>query len=797
MSAFFAPLALAFACLFAGRTFGASFIIAGTTLSSETCPNGAIDPAERVTVSFALQNNSSSNTTNLVATLQASGGVTLPSGPQTYGALIAGGPAVSRSFGLTPVGACGGNFTAILQLQDGAVNLGTATYTFAFGQFVNRISSFSNSNPITIPSYGLASPYPSSLTVSGLNSNLLKVTVTLKQMTHTQPDDVDVLLVGPAGQKAILMADCGGINVINNVTLTFDNAASSSLPDSAQIVSGTYKPTDLDGGSEGVTFPSPAPPRPYVADLSVFNGSNPNGAWQLYILDDTPSFSGNISGGWTLNVTTPEPSCCVDSGSIDLTMGMSDAPDPVVVGNNVTFTMIATNQGPAPASGVLITNPLPANSIFISASASQGTATNNDTAVICALGTLTNRGSAALNVTLKPTQAGPLINNATISANQADHDLSNNAISGTATVIVPTITIGDATVIEGNAGTSTNAIFTLQLSSPSSQTITINYATVDITTAGSADYVPTNGIVTFTPGQTTATVTVKVLGDNLNEATEFFGVDLSNPVNVTIGNIEGTGTITDDDPLPSLSIADASVVEGNSGTTNMLFTVTLTPVSGQLVSFDYATANGSAIAGSDYIATNGTMGINPGQSTIAVVVPVIGDTFNETNETFFMNLSGLVNATFTRNQAIGTIINDDFLALLAPAGAALAGENCSPTNGVIDPNEFVTVNFALRNVSAGTANTTNLTATLLQVGGITLPGAAQTYGALTPGASVSRPFTFTANGTCGDVLMAVLQLQDGANSLGTVTNFLPTGKAGSITNTFNNSTAFNIPDFGP
>src|SRR5206468_10303570 len=171
---------------------------------------------------------------------------------------------------------------------------------------------------------------------------------------------------------------------------------------------------------------------------------------------------------------------------------------------------------------------------------------------------------------------------------------------------------GDVNVVEGNTGSSTNAVFTLQLSSPSSQTISVDYATADITATAGSDYVATNGTIVFTPGQTTRTVTVKVLGDNLSEATEFFGVALSNPVNVTLGNIQGSGSIADDDPLPSLSISDASVVEGNSGTTNMLFTVTLTPASGQQVSFNFATANGSALAGSDYVATNGTLFINPG-----------------------------------------------------------------------------------------------------------------------------------------------------------------------------------------
>src|SRR5439155_18595062 len=159
------------------------------------------------------------------------------------------------------------------------------------------------------------------------------------------------------------------------------------------------------------------------------------------------------------------------------------------------------------------------------------------------------------------------------------------------------------------------------------------------------------------------------------------------------------------------------------------------------------------------------------------------DTLNESNETFVVNLRGLVNATLTRGQALGTIVNDDVRANIGAAGATMISENCAPANGVIDPNEAVTVSFALRNNSAGNASTTNVMATLLQMGGITAPSVPQSYGALTAsGPSVSRSFTFTANGTCGDTLMAVLQLQDGSGNLGTVTNFLTTGKTGPVTN---------------
>ncbi|HEV7925781.1 MAG TPA: S8 family serine peptidase, partial [Verrucomicrobiae bacterium] len=103
-------------------------------------------------------------------------------------------------------------------------------------------------------------------------------------------------------------------------------------------------------------------------------------------------------------------------------------------------------------------------------------------------------------------------------------------------------------------------------------------------------------------------------------------------------------------------------------------------------------------------------------------------------------------------------------AVIVSAGATLAAENCLPTNGVIDPGETVTVNFSLQNI--GTADTTNLIATLQPDGGIEFPGGPVVYGALAAGgAPASQPLTFTASGSCGGTITATLQLQDGSNSL--------------------------------
>jgi VCBS repeat-containing protein len=129
---------------------------------------------------------------------------------------------------------------------------------------------------------------------------LVDVNVTLTNLSHTYPDDIDIIPVGPAGQNTYLMSDAGTGNDVVNVTLTFDDAAADYLPDSSQIVAGTYKPTNYGTPD---TFPAPAPAGPYGTLLSAFNGTDPTGNWNLFVYDDAGGDLGSISGGWSLELT--------------------------------------------------------------------------------------------------------------------------------------------------------------------------------------------------------------------------------------------------------------------------------------------------------------------------------------------------------------------------------------------------------------------------------------------------------------------------------------------------------------
>src|SRR5256884_2139152 len=136
-----------------------------------------------------------------------------------------------------------------------------------------------------------------------MGGTISQVTVTLRNLSHTFTRDIDVLLVGPTGQAVILMSDAGSGGA-NNVTLTLSDAAAAALPQSG-LVSGTFRPANyVDASLGGDNFPNPAPPGPYGATLSAFNGTGANGTWSLYLFDDGPGDQGSFAGGWSLTITT-------------------------------------------------------------------------------------------------------------------------------------------------------------------------------------------------------------------------------------------------------------------------------------------------------------------------------------------------------------------------------------------------------------------------------------------------------------------------------------------------------------
>ncbi|MBN1922810.1 MAG: right-handed parallel beta-helix repeat-containing protein, partial [Anaerolineae bacterium] len=222
----------------------------------------------------------------------------------------------------------------------------------------------------------------------------------------------------------------------------------------------------------------------------------------------------------------------------------------------------------------------------------------------------------------------------------------------------PSLSINDRTVTEGDTSSSTQAVFTVSLNSPSGKTVTVAYATADGTALTGEDYAATQGTLSFAPGITSRTITVNTIGDNLLEGNETFGVALSNPINATIGDATGAGTITNDD-TPAFSITDASIEEGNSSTSPMVFIVELSKPGAQAVTVKYVTSPGTAQSGSDYTHTSGTLSFAAGETLKTITVQIVGDTISEANESFTVALNTPSSGTtIARGTATGTILDD-------------------------------------------------------------------------------------------------------------------------------------------
>ena len=229
---------------------------------------------------------------------------------------------------------------------------------------------------------------------------------------------------------------------------------------------------------------------------------------------------------------------------------------------------------------------------------------------------------------------------------------------------LPTLSVNDVTVTEGNSGT-TSAVFTVTLGAISGRPVTVDFTTADSTATSPTDYAATSGQLTFAPGQTTRTVTVLVNGDLIDEGTETYFLNLTNPGNATIADNQGGGTIIDDDGEPQLSVNDVTVLETNTGSVNATFTVSLTPASGQTVSVGYSTQNGSATSPADFTGTGGSLVFTPGQTTRTFDVQVNGDLLDEIDESFTVHLSSPVNATIADDSGLGTITDNDVMPSLA------------------------------------------------------------------------------------------------------------------------------------
>ncbi|BCU14719.1 hypothetical protein MAN88_52830 [Microcystis aeruginosa] len=480
------------------------------------------------------------------------------------------------------------NETVALTVNSGTGYIGGSPGT-ATGTIVSEetLPIFSNPNPITIPSSGTSTPYPSTINVSGLSGNINSLKVTLTNLSHTYPDDIDVLLVGPTGTKALLMSDVGGFNSLSNVTLTFDPTAASSLPDEGLITSGSYKATDFVTGD---VFNSPAPGGPYGTDFSVFNSTNPNGTWSLYVVDDMGGDAGTIAGGWSLLIgTAPTKSISIaktsdgnEAGSVSSVFTLTRTGD-LSSALTVNYTLAGTAT-----LGSDYTNPGAGKATFLAGS-SKATITlpTKDDLLSDPSETIITKITAPVGYTI----SGP--DNATATILDNDGNAANDNLVGTGFADALAGVGGNDTLsglggndtLDGGAGNDTylfdtDLVLNSDLLIDASGIDTLDFAatttkTINLNLGSTAAQTVTAGNLTLTLAS--ATAFENVIGGSLND--NIVGNTLANSLTGGAGNDNLTGglgkdTLTGSTGLDTLTynslgeslLTGFDVIQGYSGT---------------------------------------------------------------------------------------------------------------------------------------------------------------------------------------------------------------------------------------
>ncbi len=275
--------------------------------------------------------------------------------------------------------------------------------------------------------------------------------------------------------------------------------------------------------------------------------------------------------------------------------------------------------------------------------------------------TLSNATSSSLDLIAPQVTSATTL---TLQLTATDDAGSTGSDSVTVQVLpLPTLSLSDSAITEADVGTQTTNL-TVTLSSAMDRVVSFDYATLPGTASADSDYQSSTGTVTFNPGETSRTLPVVTFGDTLVEGDEQFSLSLSNPLNANLAQSSVTLTLVDTDKVV-ISAADAEVLEGDSGTTNLVFTLTLDQAANGPVSLRYDTSDDTTQAGVDYQNTGGTITFSGGQTSASVTVVVNGDTDLEGDEALLLELtSPSANATLGTSVAVGTIRNDDLPPLV-------------------------------------------------------------------------------------------------------------------------------------
>jgi hypothetical protein len=221
----------------------------------------------------------------------------------------------------------------------------------------------------------------------------------------------------------------------------------------------------------------------------------------------------------------------------------------------------------------------------------------------------------------------------------------------------PTLTVSDVVAAEGGFG-NPSFTFKVSLSAPSSKTVSFRYATAD-GTAKSNDYAAVNNTWNIPAGTLSADIYVGISGENIYEPDENFFLNITEPVNVTIGDGQGKGTIVNDDPIPTLNLFSGNIAEGDTGTKSAQITVNLSNPTYLPVTVNLLTGDGTALGGKDFVASDNVVTIPAEAQSSTTNVQILGDTINEPNETLYLNVYNPTNAVLLNTQSQFVIIDDE------------------------------------------------------------------------------------------------------------------------------------------
>ncbi len=488
--------------------------------------------------------------------------------------------------------------------------------------------------------------------------------------------------------------------------------------------------TEGDTGSVNMTFTvtlSGAGNSQYTVDYASSDGTATAGADYTAVSGTLTFAAGTTSRTFTVSVTgdtanesnetviitlsNPSAGTGIGTASGTGTITDNDTPSfsidsPSVAEGDSSTTSLTFTVSLSPASATQVTVNYADAGTGTATSGTDYTALASSTTLTFAAGTSSQ--TITVSVTGDTTYEADETVVLTLSGASAGTNITTASGTGTIANDDPGLSIDSPSVVEGDGG-SVNLVFTVTLAPASSSQVTVNYADAGTGTATSGtDYtaLAASTTLTFAANETSKTITVSVTGDTINEPDETVIITLSSASGADIVTASGTGTITDND-TPNFSIDSPSVVEGDNGSVNLTFTVTLNPASYQPVTVDYAQTGGTAISGTDYTAVAaGMLSFAAGTASQTITVSVTGDTMYEASETVIITLSNASSGTnIATASGTGTIANDD-QGLLIDSPSVAEGDSGTVNLAftvTLDPAAAtqVTVNYA--DTGSGTA----------------------------------------------------------------------------------------------